>query len=374
MATILGNSIHSNGRLGIDLVAGSFVGVTPNDPGDPDTGVNGAQNYPVVTGASGDAISATLNSTPSTLFRVEFFSNVAANPSGFGDGQTYLGFVTVTTDAAGNTGAFTFASPTPIAGRVISATATDPGGNTSEFSGDLPVPPATPVPVANPDAYSLEAGGTLSVLVAGVLGNDTAVGRGPLGAVLVVGPTYGALTLNADGSFTYTPAAGYSGPDGFTYRATEGATESNVASVSLTVTAVPPVLPPVVPPVAPPVTPPVLPPTPARHHVNLRAVGADYAGGPRARAYGTVGAVVFDQFVYESTFTGGSAWPLPTSTATASMESLPPRATAAGRGSRSSTARPERSFGTSSPSPTPTASGSTSRPRTSTATAAPTTR
>ena len=46
------------------------------------------------------------------------------------------------------------------------------------------------------------------------------------------------MTLNANGSFTYTPAANYNGPDSFTYKANDGAADSNVATVSLTVNAV----------------------------------------------------------------------------------------------------------------------------------------
>ena len=52
------------------------------------------------------------------------------------------------------------------------------------------------------------------------------------------GPAHGTLTLNANGSFTYTPAANYNGRDSFTYRANDGTLNSNVATVSLTVTAV----------------------------------------------------------------------------------------------------------------------------------------
>jgi hypothetical protein len=41
--------------------------------------------------------------------------------------------------------------------------------------------------------------------------------------------------LNADGSFTYTPASGYSGPDSFAYTASDGTASSAPATVSLTV-------------------------------------------------------------------------------------------------------------------------------------------
>ena len=49
---------------------------------------------------------------------------------------------------------------------------------------------------------------------------------------------HGTLTLNANGSFTYTPAANYNGTDTFTYRASDGTATSNLATVTLTITAV----------------------------------------------------------------------------------------------------------------------------------------
>src|SRR5262249_55035119 len=56
--------------------------------------------------------------------------------------------------------------------------------------------------------------------------------------ILVSSPSHGTLTLNASGSFTYTPAANYHGPDSFTYKANDGTADSNVATVSITVTSV----------------------------------------------------------------------------------------------------------------------------------------
>src|SRR5205807_4627271 len=56
-----------------------------------------------------------------------------------------------------------------------------------------------------------------------------------LSAVLVGGPSHGSLALNADGSFTYTPAADFNGTDSFTYRASDGSLSSNVATVTITV-------------------------------------------------------------------------------------------------------------------------------------------
>src|SRR5262249_46496569 len=103
---LLGNSIHdntSNGLtpnrgLGIDLIGN---GPTPNDPCDTDTGPNNLQNFPVLTGASSvggsTSIQGTLNSSPNRSFRIEFFSSPACDPTGFGEGQTLLGSVDVST-------------------------------------------------------------------------------------------------------------------------------------------------------------------------------------------------------------------------------------------------------------------------------------
>jgi VCBS repeat-containing protein len=59
-----------------------------------------------------------------------------------------------------------------------------------------------------------------------------------LAAVLVSGPKHGSVALNPNGTFTYTPAANYNGPDSFTYKANDGTADSNVATVGLTVAAV----------------------------------------------------------------------------------------------------------------------------------------
>ena len=69
-----------------------------------------------------------------------------------------------------------------------------------------------------------------------MLGNDTDADSDPLTAVLNTSVSHGTLSLASDGSFTYTPTGGYSGPDSFTYHANDGTDNSNVVTVSLTVT------------------------------------------------------------------------------------------------------------------------------------------
>ena len=113
---ILENSIFSNSGLGIAV-----------DNSSP-------QAAPVLSGAitsgSQTAITGTLTGAPNTTFRIELFSN----PAGTSQGQTYLGFVDVTTNGSGS-GSFSYSPASPVApGLNITATATDPSGNTSEFS------------------------------------------------------------------------------------------------------------------------------------------------------------------------------------------------------------------------------------------------
>jgi uncharacterized repeat protein (TIGR01451 family) len=134
------NSIFSNAGLGIDL---GNDGPTPNTPGGPHTGPNDLQNDPVIASAtSGNetvTFGGTLDSTPATTFRLEFFSNHAADPSGFDEGEIFLGSAMVTTDANGKA---TFSVETIDFGGTYSATATDPAGNTSEFSATFPQTPS----------------------------------------------------------------------------------------------------------------------------------------------------------------------------------------------------------------------------------------
>ncbi len=136
---ISGNSIGGNGGLGIELATlGGFDGVTPNDPGDGDSGANGLQNFPVVTSAASQGASTrvqgTFNSMPNGDYVLEFFANAACDPSGHGEGELFLGSVEVRTDGAGDA-SFDAVLDTPTQpGDWITATATDAAGSTSEFS------------------------------------------------------------------------------------------------------------------------------------------------------------------------------------------------------------------------------------------------
>lgn len=168
---ILSNSVFSNVGLGINL---SVDGVSANDTGDADTGANNLQNFPVITTAlSGNTqVIGTFNSTANTLFRLEFFNTPAADPSGNGEGQFFVGAVNVTTDANGNaTFNQTFAFNSPL-NSFVSATATNLTTNdTSEFS----------------NAKQVDSPTAALVRVGGQVLNETA--RGIFGArVLMIEP------------------------------------------------------------------------------------------------------------------------------------------------------------------------------------------
>jgi VCBS repeat-containing protein len=91
------------------------------------------------------------------------------------------------------------------------------------------------VPHATNDAYAVVHGGTLTVPAPGVLANDFDLDADPLTAVLATGPLHGTLTLNANGSFTYVHNGSNTLSDTFTYRASDGITQSTPATVTITV-------------------------------------------------------------------------------------------------------------------------------------------
>ena len=96
--------------------------------------------------------------------------------------------------------------------------------------------PDNGVPVADDDSYTTSFGAELTINAAnGVLDGDTDVDGDSLTAALIDEPTNGSLTLNDDGSFSYTPDAGFSGTDSFTYSANDGQADSNPATVEITV-------------------------------------------------------------------------------------------------------------------------------------------
>jgi VCBS repeat-containing protein len=132
-------------------------------------------------------------------------------------------------------GSFTY-TPTAGYGGADSFTyhANDGALNSTTVTVSLTINDAAPVAAA--DSYSTNKGTALTVDGAnGVLKNDTDPDGDTLTAVLNANVAHGTLSLSADGSFTYTPAAGYGGPDSFTYHASDGTLSSSTVTVSITV-------------------------------------------------------------------------------------------------------------------------------------------
>jgi parallel beta-helix repeat protein len=134
--TIQGNLIYSNGLTGIDL---EDNGVTTNNGTKSSSQANYGMDFPVITSASLSGCGLTVagyvgsaaNQSTFANVRVEFFKS-DGDGSGYGEGQTFLGYTT--TDSSGN---FSFNGSLTVsglgAGGFLTATATDSNGNTSEF-------------------------------------------------------------------------------------------------------------------------------------------------------------------------------------------------------------------------------------------------
>ena len=202
--TVRRNSIFSNNGLGIDLGAN---GVTPNDGNDGDTGANHLQNFPVITGvlssANSTTIQGTLKSIPNTTFQIDFYSNAAVDPSGNGEGAQFFNTTSVNTDLNGDATINVTFPAGLAAGRVITATATDPNGNTSEFSTGDATSASGSLQFSVSSVTAIEDVGTLTITVlrtggtAGNLSVDYATANGTAIAGQDYTSTSGTLIFSA---------------------------------------------------------------------------------------------------------------------------------------------------------------------------------
>jgi len=103
----------------------------------------------------------------------------------------------------------------------------------NEVLDDLPLPDMPPV--ATNDSYVVEAEITLNVASPGVLSNDSDPNNDLITVLLDSDVSNGTLSLNADGSFSYSPNSGFDGVDSFTYHANDGTNNSNIVTVTITV-------------------------------------------------------------------------------------------------------------------------------------------
>ena len=120
----------------------------------------------------------------------------------------------------------------------ITVIATDPSGETASQTFTLSVSGLNNVPTAMADSYTTDEDTPLAIAAAGVLANDADVDGDALTAVLVSDVSNGTLSLNADGSFIYTPDENFNGADSFTYTPNDGTTDGAAVTVDITVNAV----------------------------------------------------------------------------------------------------------------------------------------
>jgi subtilisin family serine protease len=120
-------------------------------------------------------------------------------------------------------------------------TISDGTGGSDTASVYVSLTPVNDPPVAVNDSVTTGQGVAVTI---SVLANDTDIEGTALSVASVSDPPHGTAVANANGTITYTPDAGYSGPDAFGYSATDGSAASNVATVSITVTPAQPPPPP----------------------------------------------------------------------------------------------------------------------------------
>ena len=242
VATIETNSIYGNSALGIDL---GDNGVTPNHAGGPVSGPNGLIDYPILTsvttnGSGQLTVAGYLDSAANTTYRLELFASTSPDPSGFGQGQQYLGTYNVTTNDSGYVSGGGTLPYTVAPGKYITTTVTDPSGNTSEFSNAVAARFATTTTLSSSVAaatYGQSVTFTATVTSPGTptgtvafLDGGTTIGNGTLSSGTATFTT-SALVVG-----THTVTAVYGG-DSNDYGSTSSAVTETVTPAALTITA-----------------------------------------------------------------------------------------------------------------------------------------
>lgn len=161
--SITENSLYNNDELGINLNGG---GADQNDQGDGDNGANGSINHPWYSSyqeQSGNTDIEFSTDLKAGNYRIEFYSNSVADPSGFGEGESFLGYTTITSTGAPQNLSYTLSGVTGVTNLSLTATEVDGAspsgfGATSEFGAQAaPVVPRSSFKISkklnNPQNY-----------------------------------------------------------------------------------------------------------------------------------------------------------------------------------------------------------------------------
>jgi parallel beta-helix repeat protein len=253
--SIRGNSMFDNANLGIDLGAD---GNTLNDSSGHDGTNNNFQDYPLITTLTNTngvlTATGTMDEDPDATYTIDLYSTDSSTADDHGQGSTWLGSVTVTTDDSGHA-TFSLAisdSSIPSGDTYIIGTATDSIGNTSEFGYTAAIPAATQVnantsttlssssdpsivgqnvtftAIVTPMSGTLAATGTVDFFEVGPGGVQTLLGSGTLSSGVA---TFSISTLAVGDNEI---VASYEGAQGF--NASQSAQLDQVVSQDVTTT------------------------------------------------------------------------------------------------------------------------------------------
>ncbi len=184
-----------------------------------------AVNDPPDAGADG---AGTNEDTPVTI------AVLANDVDPDGEAPTLVGVTAASqgTVVANGNGTVTYLPAANTAGvDAFTYTVRDAAGLTDTATVAVSVAPVNDAPDAIDDSATTNEGSAVTIAA---LGNDTDIDGGPLAVTAVGAAAHGVATANANGTITYTPAAGYGGPDSFTYTASDGAA-TDTATVSVVV-------------------------------------------------------------------------------------------------------------------------------------------
>ena len=243
------NHFGNNGGIAIDLMIGDSTdvyalgdGISLNDGSTQGNSGNRGFDQPVINSfmvETGSSPTIWIDAaSPNNTDSIEFY--LAAPNSGddvsgtqYGEGEIYLGEIQI--DSSAPNGYIANFLIVPPADGQITAIAIHNNGHTSEFSSVVDINYA---PVASADSYTINEGASLSLVSPGVLANDADADTADnLTVSLVSDVSFGTLTLNSDGSFSYThDGSETSATDSFVYEVSDGNGGTDTATVTFDIT------------------------------------------------------------------------------------------------------------------------------------------